>query len=149
MQRRSFLTLLVASPLIPALAKLEALAPLAVAAPPFAEALRIQRYVMGMASEMVDPGRIGRIAVVAQRVFRPLRFLVAQQSECFDLLHVAASGEPQIEDCVPAGLFSPFAFGTELQFDTVEAGQEIVLAVLNRGREPAVFNAAFIGDSLL
>lgn len=103
MQRRSFLQLILATPLIPALAKLERIAP-----PPalpvigLARDLRAMRYALFIGSaSLVHRGRVERYVCKPPHTFRPDRLLVGPLSQDFELLHVAANGEAQMDTAVP------------------------------------------------
>src|SRR5262252_8587404 len=71
--RRGFLSLLAATPLIPALAKLESI----IQAPPPPEVVlppqfHLQRFVMSFGDgSLVRPGGVVRYAAIPQRIFRP------------------------------------------------------------------------------
>lgn len=156
MNRRSFLGLLAGTAALPVLAKIALLEP---PPPPVlfpslplhrprldVSGLRIERFVMSLGSHgPVRPGGVDRIAVITQRLFRPDRLLISSGAS-FDLLHVAANGEPVLEDAVPGHFFDPRAIGTRLLFAAVPAGDEIVLAVHNRSAHWEPFHAALIGS---
>lgn len=152
MNRRSFLGLLAGTAALPVFAKIAALEPALPPAPAFPTIVRprlpvrIVRYVVPLQSHGgVRPGGIDRIAALMQRAFRPDRLIISA-GEAFNILHVAASGEPVVEDAVPGQFFSPLMWGTRLDFATVGAGEELVLAVHNVTNEWAPFNAALIGS---
>jgi len=153
MNRRSFLGLLAGTAALPVLAKIAALEPLPPPAPALSSLVlpgspfRIERYVTPLMSHgAVRPGGIDRIAVLMQRPFRPDRLIISA-GEAFDILHVGASGEPVVEDSLPGSFFSPLSWGGgRLEFATVGAGDEIVLAVHNVTDQWAPFHGALIGS---
>lgn len=149
--RRGFLSLLVATPLIPALAKLESVIH---APPPVPLALpaefHLQRYVMPFGDgSLVKPGGVVRYAARMQRVFRPERIMMPSSSLHFGLLGVSSAGEPNLDEEISAELFNPLAYGMRLELATVAPGEEIVIAAVNRGSEPAPFHLALMGDCIV
>ena len=177
MNRRSFLSLLVAAPAVPALAKLRCLAPVAPPPlpPPAVLAARglqlVERFVMGFAGDdVVEAGRIALYTAMPQLLFLPLRFLVSglavrqpgddsdepaplEASSGFELLNVSCAGEPQLDDvipgeAIPADFFHSAALYTPVQFDAVGPGDRIVLAVRNVTEAPRHFRAAMVGSAI-
>lgn len=164
MQRRSFLALLVASPLFPALERLQALddvppapagprLPAHFIEPPAEGAPRLQRYVLGFAPDegfslRVEPGRIARFVGCPQIPFRPRRLIIAN-GEAFELVHVAAAGADQGDvDGIPADVFSPHAIGVDVGFAVAHPGTDYVLAVRNVSKLTHAFHATLIGEGL-
>jgi hypothetical protein len=155
MERRSFLSLLVASAAVPALAKLQTLAaPEALARPEPAAVLERARSLVArmmalpfVTREPLGTGRVELCEVWPQLKFRADRLTIAD-AEQFQILGVSAAGEPMLDEFLPAAVFSPNGFGTRVQFATVPPGQRIVMAVRNLG-EPRVFRAMFMGSVLV
>lgn len=162
MNRRSFLSLLVAAPFVPALAKLEPiLTPATVDAltlPPGLVPIpggpmpgRIITYVLGFDADvgfdrLIRPGRIARFVARPQIPFRPRRLLFGTVGN-FELLHVASDGSAQLDQSLPGEFFSPNVFAPSLEFHAIEPGAEVVLAVRNVGHEAAHFAASMIGNA--
>lgn len=154
MNRRGFLSLMLATPLIPALAKLESViqAPVIEAPPePFAAGeFHLQRYVMSFGDgQLVRPGGVVRYAASLQRLFRPERIMIAPASGKFGLLGLSAGGEPNLAEEISAEVFDPRAFGVNLHFAPVRVGDEIILCAVNRGAEPAPFHLALLGSAVV
>lgn len=159
MNRRGFLQLLIAAPFIPVLEKVEPFfggrleefvaEPGIITTDLVSAYPLIERTVMGILTNgLIRPGGIERITLQPQRPFHPDRLMVAAISQEFDILHISATGEPQLEDAVPCAIFSEVAYGTRLEFGAIRPGEEIVLAVHNQGKEPQKFQAAFIGRTI-
>lgn len=170
MERRGFLSLLIATPVLAKLAP-EVFAKVppapAPAAPPvlLGEGV-IQRMVCPFSADMIigdpdlrngwiDPGRVARYSVRLQVPFLPRRLVIRSEGTAgqapVDLLSVAANGEPQIEadDYLSSDLFDIRSFGDPdalWSFAPVPPGQTIVLAVRNPHAFPVTFNAAMLGD---
>jgi len=160
MQRRSFLSLLLAGPLMPNLRKLEDLPIEPVIPLPYEDedtipnveyvGGRIERmteaFVMPMTTtDPVKPGSIDVVEVRPQFPFRPDRLIIPSLCAAFDLLHVSSNGEPQLDVSVPAAIFGELALGTPWACDVVMPGSRIVLAVRNLGPKPERFVAAWVG----
>jgi hypothetical protein len=149
MNRRGFLSLLVATPLIPALAKLESV----IQAPPPPVVLpppggwHLQRYVMSFGDgALVRPGGVVRYSAFMQRIFRPDRIVIPSSGSQFGLLGLSAAGEANLAEEIEAAMFSPLAWGARMQLDTVRPGEEIVICAVNRGAQPAPFHLALMGS---
>jgi len=168
--RRSFLSLLVATP---ALVKLPGVvlpppAPLPPIVPHRLDRAELQRMLRQTLRERVEimplpfgpdpthgyvipPGRIARLAARVLLPYRPERLLVGgtpDDLERLELLGVSAAGDPQIDSelgTVPATLFDPARFGGRLEFAAVSPGEEIVLCARNVSDAPAFLRPAFIG----
>lgn len=148
MDRRGFLSLLLAAPLLPSAVRvhavltkpsrvLPAVRSLARFAMPFTPAPGFDRIVAA--------GSIGKFCARPQRPFRPDRLVMNAADRSFTLLGVAESGEPQLLDEVPAEIFAPEAYGPSLAFDMVPPGQEIILAVHNVSNQAQPFDAMMLG----
>lgn len=151
MNRRSFLSLLVAAPFVPALAKLEhVLTPLPTLTIP--NVGRVSRYMCAFQADagfepLIEAGRIARFVASPAIWFRPDRILFGHSAGSFELLNVSAEGEPQLDESLPGDFFSAEAFGMpRLQFHPVEPRGEVVLAVRNVGKEAAPFVAMMLGQ---
>lgn len=150
MNRRGFLSLLVATPLMPALAKFESVIQ-APAPPPVVlpAEYHMARYVMGFGDgSLVRPGGVVRYSAYMQRLFRPDRILIAQSSLQFSLLGVSTAGEPNLAEEISAEIFGPLAYGVRLELDSVRPGEEIVIAAINRGATAAPFHLALMGAAV-
>jgi hypothetical protein len=150
--RRSFLGLLAGT------AAAAAAAPLLAKIAPAVEPEQVRRLLTQLRGGMVQqwilplgqptlirPGGVERFEAFSLRLFRPERLMVGGDPSGFDILNVSASGEPQMDERIPADYFSPRAYGTRLQFAAVAPGDTIVMAVHNRSKQPGVFQAAMIG----
>ena len=159
MERRSFLSLLVASPL---LAKLEPPA-LLVAQPQrlFRPLARLEPVVARRAemislafsaqagfSHVVEAGRVALLVAQPQRVFRPARLLLNTVTD-FELLGVSAAGEPMMDEALAAEFFDVNAYyGSRLAWHTVSPGYQYVMAVRNCGPTRR-FDACLVGRAFV
>lgn len=145
MNRRGFLSLLVAAPAVPALAKLSGLA--RVAPPPLPATVKLARnYVLGFGGDdLVAARSVGLYVAMPQRPFRPERFVVSAAT-WFELLSLDANGEPKLDEVLPSEFFSPISYGGSPKFDAVAPGESIVLAVRNTSDEARPFRAALVGS---
>ena len=176
MDRRSFLSLLVAAPAIPALARLHTLAPAPPAPwlepdalihpPPVPRGMiepgffRVQMVSLPYAPDegfdwVIPPGRIARFIATPQMIFRPERLLLAGVDEDggpglggIELLGVSARGEPELSESLPATFFDPNAYGQRLEWTTTEPGFQYVMAVHNCSPTARRFQAAMIGRTI-
>jgi hypothetical protein len=152
LSRRSFLSLLIATPLVPALAKL----PRVLVEPTLTlpEAELVRRYVLTFSADagfdlLVGAGRIARLVAMPQIPFLPDRLLCADDGRDFEILGVSALGEPQLDQVLPAALFSAMSGSRGRgMFDAVPPGGQIVMAVRNTSDEPRRFAAALIGNGI-
>jgi hypothetical protein len=104
----------------------------------------------------IPPGRIARFAARVILPYRPTRLIVASpggELERLELLGVSAGGDPQIDPslgAVPATLFDPKAYGAgaELVFASLAPGDEVVLCARNVGDSAAWFCPTFMGRTV-
>jgi len=162
MNRRSFLSLLAAAPILPQLAKLEhVLAPAAPVARAARASLladpgsfaRVMKYILPLApvgggAGVVRAGGVEIFSAMPQRPFRTERVMVPEHCAGFEILNVSAAGEPQFEESMPAEFFSPLAYGARLYFAPTAPGETIVMAVHNRTAHDTPFNVALVGCSV-
>lgn len=148
-RRRSFLGLIVGGLGLAALPVEEALPPPMVITPD----MQVIRYVLPFSSydgAAVRPGEIILLEAIPQKPFRPTRLILdSTDYDSFNLLSVSASGEAQLEEEIPASLFSPLSVSVEIQCNASLPGERIVLAAVNRGKSVASFRAAMIGDFIV
>ena len=147
MQRRSFLSLLLATPLLPVLAKIEPIVAAPAAVPlRVVDPARVRAYMtcLGFPQAVVEPGRVAIVEAIPMAAFRPRRIMCNAIGQ-FEILNVSSKGEPQLDCAVPAEFFATGAFGMNLQFATADAGDRIVLAVHNVGNTIGTVNFAMMG----
>lgn len=149
--RRGFLSLLAGSAALlavsPAVERLIEAPPPPVALP---EEFHVMTTVFPFQSRgPIEPGRIELIELTPQQVFRPERLMMMAGAQEMELLHLAASGEPVVEDGVPCELFDAQAFGVRLVFATIAPGSRIVLAFRNHAKLAASVRGCFMGSILV
>lgn len=161
MNRRSFLSLLAAAPLLPQLEKIaHVLAPAAepVAAPARRALLatagdfHVQTYALPLSPVdglgVVRAGGVQLFSAMPQRPFRTRRVVVPESCADFEILNVSAAGEPMLDEAVPGWLFSPLAYGTNLDFVPTAPGETIVMAVRNTSDREQPFHVCLMGDAI-
>ena len=150
--RRGFLSLLLAAPVAVGFIKQTPVSSEVLRAlhAPFAQR-ELVRWHMGFSPDagfdrIVQPGCVTRVIAHSQNVFRPERLAIAGNvASSFDLLNLSAAGEPQLEESLPAELFTAVAIDIRMAFDIVTPGERIVIAAYNHSKEPQPFLAAMIG----
>jgi hypothetical protein len=154
-ERRSFLSLLLVAPLVPQLAKVATLEAPTLAFPEIFAGVgaRLARYILPFAplsgaSSEVEAGRVATFVARSQLLFRADRLMISGEPFGFELLGVAANGEPQTEETVPAWIFAQASLGSRVAFDPTGPGQEIVLAVRNITTRALHFRASMIGRAV-
>lgn len=148
MNRRGFLSLLVATPAALAVERVlasPAVAPLVESAEP----AQLRMFVMPFAPELgfqeiVEPGGIVRLVARPQLLFQPRRLMFAPGTDLakFSLLQVNARGENELAGAIPAEVFEPRGYMAPLEFSRAMPGEEIILALRNDSNVEAEFKAA-------
>lgn len=178
LSRRSFLSVLVASPLLAKIPGVHLPPPAAPPAPALEhvgavlsdrEAVRRALLASGprvrvtmmplpfgpdpVFQYLISPGRIARFVTRPLVAYRPDRLIVSATREDLgrvELLGCSSAGEPQFDESIPAWIFDPSTFisGPRLEFATCAPGQEIVMCARNVSDQPAFFMPTFIGRTV-
>lgn len=112
----------------------------------------VERYVFTLLPETMEairPGGVTLLRGIPDRVFKPDRLMLS--SPGFNLLHLATNKEPILQDEIESDYFCPANVGfgiPRLEMAHLEPGQEIIIAAVNRNKEPAVFTAALMGPAV-
>lgn len=147
--RRGFLSLCIS---LPVLAKLPAEAePIVQSTLPIVPSsnFEIVRYALGLQPDSLQPIEPGRITVLrglASILMRPDRLML--NCPGFSLLHLNSRGGVLLEDEVPSEMFLSTGYGMRMMFDSIQPGQEIVLAAINRSQEPQVLMGSLLGSGV-
>lgn len=107
---------------------------------------------LGFDSETpVDPGIPRRIIARPQVVFKGLRPVVSTDiAGSFIILDIIVGKNSQFAASggIPARTFEGNAFGVELDLDTAQIGQDVIMVVQNISATPTRFIATLIGKSV-
>ncbi len=111
---------------------------------------RLVRYAMGLHPESMEPILPGRITILRACppiVMRPNRLMM--NTSGFNLLHLGHHGNPIMENEIDSDFFTATAYGNpRLEMATIEPGQEIIIAAVNRNSEPRTLLASLMGYGL-
>ncbi len=109
------------------------------------KSIRVERYAMSMYSGgLIEPGRVALLRGIPSTLFRPDRLMFNNGG--FNILHLGMNGEPMLGvDEVPTDIFSPDVFGMRMQFATIGPEEEVIIAAVNRNKEPRDLAVSLIG----
>ncbi len=149
--RRGFLSLLISTPVllaIPQAAERIIVSP----GKPYGLGfgVRVERWVLGLnGGRLVAPCEVVELSTIVSKAFRPDRLMMSCGG--FNLLHLNASGVAMIgEGEVPSDyfVFDPTNYQPQLMFGSLNPGEEIVIAAVNRNKEPKYFNVSIMGAAM-
>jgi hypothetical protein len=110
---------------------------------------KLIRYALALApdsSAKIEPGRVTILRALVPRMLRPERL----QLNCggFNLLHLGMNHEPILADEIPSEFFMPTSYFKNLPMATVQPGEEIIIAAVNRNRTAEYLIGSMITTAL-
>lgn len=107
----------------------------------------VERYSLGMrGAGLVQPGEVITLRAIPSVSFRPDRLLMSCGG--FNILHLDTNGVAIFgQGEIPSDLFA-MGSHARLDFASLNPGEELVIAAVNRNKEPKQFSVGVVGYAM-